>query len=172
MFEKIGGKYMNCERCPLNAEEIERRKGIDEDDYQPEYCYCEKVGGKHYIFGYCGEADEFNRPEREDNTNSINTNIINIRHNDKRNRMLQRKEKERKLRVIINQCGYAPNRGYVDWGYVGGIWQEVGDHIKYPARSNKQKQIKRATSHKIRKTKDVTSGNGYRRHYDYFHSLY
>ena len=155
--------YNICSNCPYGKEDIKRRKqllGDDEIDYQPEYCYCDKVGGKHYAFGWCDEADDIAL---------INiTTISKHRKTNKYERKLIQKHKDQRLRNIINNYGYNPRIGFVDWDFVDGVWQEVGKYIKYPRNSNRQKWIKKETSHKLRHIKDIPLHNKYRRYIDYW----
>mgnify|MGYP006970879561 CR=1 FL=1 len=74
---------------------------------------------------------------------------------------------------IINYGGYAPHRGYIDWGFSGRTLLHTGKYIKYPKNSNCQRWIKRETSRRIRRCRDVPAkGNYYRRLFDYWWTLY
>ena len=74
---------------------------------------------------------------------------------------------------IINYGGYAPHRGYIDWGFSGRTLLHTGKYIKYPKNSNCQRWIKRETSLRIRRCRDVPAkGNYYRRLFDYWWTLY
>ncbi len=86
--------------------------------------------------------------------------ITNIRKTD---RLLQ----------IINYGGYAPHRGYINWGFSGKTLLHSGKYIKYPKNSNRQRWIKSETSHCIRRCRDIPAkGNYYRRLFDYWWTLY
>lgn len=68
---------------------------------------------------------------------------------------------------------YAPHRGYIDWGFSGRTLLHTGKYIKYPKNSNCQRWIKRETSLRIRRCRDVPAkGNYYRRLFDYWWTLY
>lgn len=154
-----------CDECPYGKEDIENRKKLlGDDNYQPEYCWCEKVGGKHLLFGYCNEEDE-NRHEQL-------THKKIKRPKNRYDRVLAEKKKINRLKRIINNGGYNPRIGYIMHKLVDGEVVQNESHILYPKNSNMQKWIKRETSHKIRKAVDVPSHNGYRRYVDYFWILY
>lgn len=91
----------------------------------------------------------------------------------KRMRRIARVRKNDDLLRIINYGGYAPHRGYVDWGFHGETLLHSGKYIKYPKNSNCQKWMKRETSRRIRNCKEVPlKGNFYRRTFDYWWTLY
>lgn len=84
------------------------------------------------------------------------------------NRFQKKKSEERLLR-IIRQCRYNPWRGYVDYGFVDGKWQEVGNHIKYPKNSNRPKFYKKQCNRKVRRSKNLPlKGNYYRKCREYW----
>lgn len=88
-------------------------------------------------------------------------------------RRAMKAKKDKKLRKIINEhTGYAPHIGYIDWDYVNGVWQPVGKYVKYPKNSAKQKFLKRQTNKKIRKLDISHKGNDYRKHYEYWWTMY
>ncbi len=83
-----------------------------------------------------------------------------------------KKRKDRRLRNIIRQGGYFPYRGYIDWDFVDGVWQEVGKYIKYPKNSNRQQYLKRTGNHIVRRYPDLPhKGNLSRRVFDYWLEL-
>ncbi|WP_417111502.1 hypothetical protein [Hominenteromicrobium sp.] len=99
-----------------------------------------------------------------------------VHHALKARRRLRRvdaiKKSDRLLR-IINYGGYAPHRGYIDWGFDGKTLLHTGKYIKYPKNSNCQRWIKRETSGRVRNCKDIPpKGNFYRRLFDYWWTLY
>ena len=78
------------------------------------------------------------------------------------------KRKKRLLRTI-RQCRYNPWRGYIDYGFVEGKWQEVGSHIKYPKNSNRPKFYKKQCNRKARRSKNLPlKGNYYRKCREYW----
>ena len=93
--------------------------------------------------------------------------------NRRRMRRTAEIKKNNDLLRIINYGGYAPHRGYIDWGFNGKTLLHSGKYIKYPKNSNCQKWIKRKTSRRIRNCKKVPpKGNFYRRLFDYWWTLY
>lgn len=94
----------------------------------------------------------------------------------KSQRRLRRMNEIRKsdqLLRIVNYGGYAPHRGYIDWGFDGHTLLHTGKYFKYPKNSNCQKWIKRETGRRMRNRKDVLpKGNFYRRVFDYWWTLY
>ncbi len=115
---------------------------------------------------------------------ALNERIAELQENDaatahqkqKERNQLRRTTRIRKndnLLQIINYGGYAPHRGYIDWGFQGRTLLHTGKYIKYPRNSNCQKWIKRETSRRIRSCRDVPAkGNFYRRLFDYWWTLY
>lgn len=76
-------------------------------------------------------------------------------------------------RMRITNYGYAPHRGYIDWGFSGQTLYHSGKYIKYPKNSNCQRWIKRETSKRSRNCEQVPwKGNYYRRLFDYWWTLY
>lgn len=115
---------------------------------------------------------------------ALNERIAELRENDSEGAHQRQKARSRLRRItdirktddllrIINYGGYAPHRGYVDWGFDGKTLLHTGKYIKYPKNSNCQRWIKRATSRRIRRCKEVpVKGNYYRRLLDYWWTLY
>ena len=69
---------------------------------------------------------------------------IHLRSKDRRRlRRVQDVQKSDRLLRIINYGGYAPHRGYIDWGFDGRTLLYTGKYIKYPKNSNYQRWIKR-----------------------------
>ena len=88
-------------------------------------------------------------------------------------RRLMTKRKDQRLRNIIRQeHWYYPYRSYIDWGFVDGVWQEVGKYVKYPKNSNRQQYLKRQSSHRVRRYPYLPpKGNHYCRVFDYWWEL-
>lgn len=80
--------------------------------------------------------------------------------------------KERRLRKIIAECRYTPHAGYIHYGWVAGVWQPIGDYIRYPKNSNMQKYLKRQSKRKVRRTELLPKGNGYRKCMEYQWEFY
>lgn len=115
---------------------------------------------------------------------ALNEKIDELQENDSGNAHQRQKARRRlrrgtsirkadRLLRIINYGGYAPHRGYIDWGFCGRTLLHTGKYIKYPKNSNCQRWIKRETSRRIRRCRDVPAkGNYYRRLFDYWWTLY
>ena len=88
-------------------------------------------------------------------------------------RRLMTKRKDQRLRNMIRQeRWYYPYRGYFDWGFVDGVWQEVGKYVKYPRNSNRQQYLKKLSSRRVRRYPYLPpKGNHYRRVFDYWWEL-
>lgn len=77
------------------------------------------------------------------------------------------------LMRILSYGGYAPHRGYIDWGFKSQTLLHSGKYIKYPKNSNCQRWMKRETSRRMRRCFAVPhKGNYYRRLFDYWWTLY
>lgn len=103
---------------------------------------------------------------------ALNERIVELQENEseaahqwqKVRRRLRRDTNIRKtdnLLRIINYGGYAPHRGYIDWGFSGRTLLHTGKYIKYPKNSNCQRWIKRETSRRIRRCRDVPAKGNY-----------
>ena len=115
---------------------------------------------------------------------ALNEKIDELQENNSETARQRQKERRRLRRIIgirktdnllriINYGGYAPHRGYIDWGFSGRTLLHTGEYIKYPNNSNCQRWIKRDTSRRIRRCRDVpVKGNYYRRLFDYWWTLY
>lgn len=81
---------------------------------------------------------------------------------------------EKHKRKLLKLVGYKKNihMGYVDWGYVDGVWQQTGNYIKYPKNSNRQRLLKRYANKVVRKYVNNLRGNQYRKCFDYWWILY
>lgn len=83
---------------------------------------------------------------------ALNERIAELQENEseaahqrqKARRRLRRGTNIRKtddLLRIINYGGYAPHRGYINWGFSGRTLLHTGKYIKYPKNSNCQRWI-------------------------------
>ncbi len=88
-------------------------------------------------------------------------------------RRMMTKHKDQRLRRMIRQeRRYDPYRGYIDWDFADGVWQETGKYIKYPKNSNRQQYLKKLSSHRVRRYPFLPpKGNHYRRVFDYWWEL-
>lgn len=75
--------------------------------------------------------------------------------------------------AIVQLSGYAPHRGYVDWDFEGRTLLNTGKYIRYPKNSKCQRWLKRVSNKKVRACPNLPkNGNGYRRVFDYWWTLY
>ena len=82
-------------------------------------------------------------------------------------------EKSDRRLAIVQLTGYAPHRGYVDCGFEGKTLLHTGKYIKYPKNSKCQRWLKRVSGKKVRAYPHLPpKGNGYRKVFDYWWSLY
>lgn len=82
-------------------------------------------------------------------------------------------EKSDRLLAIIQATCYGPHRGYVDWDFEGRTLLHTGYYIKYPKNSKCQHWLKRVSGKKVRACPNLPKkGNGYRRVFDYWWTLY
>lgn len=157
-----------CGTCGYGKDEIERKDSfLGEDEFQIEFCSCEKVGYKHYAAGYCGDVDDILENEPTEETNGCRTKGIAYRR-------FMKRVKTKRLINIIENCGYAPHIGWVaESPNVDMEGNPCGVYIKYPRNSKFQKFLKNQTSRKIRHNFDLPlKGNKYRRVVDYWWELY
>ena len=95
------------------------------------------------------------------------------RRTRRRYRRRKGQEKTDRRLAIIQLSGYAPHRGYVDWGFEGKTLLYTGKYIKYPKNSKCQRWLKRVSSKKVRACSYLPQkGNGYRKVFDYWWALY
>ena len=88
-------------------------------------------------------------------------------------RRWKRQEKSDRLLAIIQCARYGPHRGYVDWDFEGKTLLHTGKYIKYPKNSKCQRWLKRVSAKKVRAYPCLPQkGNGYRRVFDYWWTLY
>ena len=82
------------------------------------------------------------------------------------------RHKDNRLRKILTY-GYHPEAGYVNWDWVDGIFQPVGNHIKYPKNSNRQVYWKTHSNRVVRRYRGyLPKGNGYRKLFEYMYTIY
>lgn len=86
-------------------------------------------------------------------------------------RLMKKREFDRLFRIVTRS--YVPHAGYVDWSYVGDQWRPTGRYIRYPKNSKTQRWCKRTSCARVRKHKELPrKGNGYRRVFDYWWTIY
>lgn len=88
-------------------------------------------------------------------------------------RRMVKKKKDKKRRRLLSIYKYRPFLGYIEHDFIDGKWQETGSHIKYPKASNRQRFLKRQSNKMVRRYKGaISSGNAYKKIYDYWWKLY
>ena len=90
----------------------------------------------------------------------------------RRNRSIEKEYA--KLQCAKNYKGYNPKVGWVDYEYIDGVNVPVGLYLKKMHNSKLQKNIKKRTSRKVRRTnfEMVPKGNGYRKTVDYWWEIF
>ena len=95
------------------------------------------------------------------------------RRTGRRYRRRKRREKSNRRLAIVQLSGYAPHRGYMDCDFQGRTLLHTGKYIKYPKNSKCQRWLKRVSGKKVRACPNLPKkGNGYRKVFDYWWSLY
>ena len=112
--------------------------------------------------------------------NEIHRDIIDDNSFVERNNLKERRrhiknnvKKNERLFRIINFSGYSPQIGYIDWDFTGSALLHTGEYIHYPKNSNCQRWIKRETSRRVRRCKDLPKKSNYHHKlFDYWGILY
>ena len=151
-----------CSTCPYDNTEdrIHRKERLNRSehdyDWQPEYLWCDKIGGKHWQFGYCEDAEYSSGPvfitPREDKCTS-------------RGRAYRRswKENERvRAEREIRNLGWSGRYYYRGYRTIEDGWVEDTSHPRKIVRKSK-KSFKRGAARKVRKTMYLTNGGDYKR---------
>ena len=86
-------------------------------------------------------------------------------------RAMRRKHNNDRKRIILRKK-YDPRPGHLDWKRVDGVWQPVGNHIKYPKNSRIQRFWKGRSNRIVRKTTEIYKGNQYRKCSEYAWMLF
>lgn len=162
---RAGGSYFLCGECPLGRDAVlDRYERLHKyGNWQPEYCGCAKIGEEHFwVGGYCEDVFE---PQ------------VSVKKFGKRKtgrayrRTMERQKKNRLLKILT--YGYHPEAGYVEWDWVNGVFQQVGDHIKYPKSSRRQVYWKNHSNRVVRRYRsDLPKGNAYHKLFDYTYTIY
>lgn len=162
---RIDGRAFACDECPI-CKGIEYRLMIAKEDGcepQLEYCGCDKIQAEFFIGGYCSDA--FSRDTQSHRK-------FGVRKTGSAYRRQMRQQKKEKLMKIMTY-GYNPAAGYTDWEMVDGVFQPIGDHIKYPKNSNRQVYWKNQSNRKVRRYQGyIPKGNAYRKHFEYRYTIF
>ena len=152
---------MRCQDCPYGFDDFQRliKIGSNPDDIE-RFIWCDKVGGKIYQFGYCGEHNTMIPKD-------VKHNRSNKAKSNKYNR--DKKYKNKLKRLYEDVWHYPPPVVYMD-----KVCIKKHKYIKNPKpyykrvyRSKRSKYLKRQSNKKIRKYKGELH-NGYQ----YIHKLY
>ena len=161
---KIGSQCFACDECPI-CEGVDYRLRIaDELDCDPqfEYCGCDKVQTEFLFSGHCEDAYlQIPRPKKK---GKHQTGMAYRRD-------MKAKHKARMVR-LLSYGHYKPTVAYIDWDYIDGHFQPVGQYIKYPKNSNAEQYWKRHSNRIIRRRNEIYQGNQYRKCFDYWWTLY
>ena len=152
---------MRCQDCPYGFDDFQRLIKIQSnpDDIE-QFIWCDKVGGKIYQFGYCGEHNTMIPKD-------VKHNRSNKAKNNKYNR--DKKYKNKLKRLYEDVWHYPPPVVYMD-----KVCIKKHKYIKNPKpyykrvyRSKRSSYLKRQSNKAIRRYKGELH-NGYQ----YIHKLY
>lgn len=130
---------MRCECCPY---------------YEPGYYWCDKVGGKNILFGYCSEIYE------------IDT---------KQNRQYSKKKRTTKYERNQNYLNYLKQLSKKTSSYFPSvIYMDGLNYYKRYYRGRRSKYLKKISNRKIRRHKCELPKHGsqFHRIYDFWYELY
>lgn len=161
----LGNVYFCCDECPI-CEGLSHRLALAEEfgEFQYDYCGCDKTVESKMLYNGGGCSDWMKLKETPTHHGTRKTG--------KAYRRMMAKQKFKNKKEIGKYSFYGP---WVDWDKVDGQWMPVGKYIKYPHDSEMRSYFKRYSNKKVRRTKDDNiqiKGNGYRRQFDYWWTLY
>lgn len=174
-------KPVKCYDCPMIKEQFDSRIArlddicgfIEWDDVMPEhaaYCYCEKVGGKPTIYGFCSEAEgptkeEWDKyrekhdlpPIDDDPINEpINEPIAETKKQKKRRR--DRKSFNKKKRIYDALKYWYPTPFWPK--YKNDDEKEEILYFKTSHHNIYKQSLKKQSNKKIRRTKGLSRKSG------------
>ena len=160
----------NCKDCPLGAPDYERRILFHEDEDNAEtFMWCDKVGGKVYIFGRCEDA----YPEE-----LLPVNNTKRKRRNKRERDLAYKHH---LKILHQNCtGYPSPVWYKDEIYIRGYGYIENPKPYYKRlyrgsgnkRGNPSDFFKKFSNRQVRRYKGkLHSGGAYKKVVDYWWTI-
>ena len=165
---------MSCKDCPYGKEDYERRVEADQILYgnnefmdQEEQIWCDKVGGKVCLLGYCEDAFDNVTKERE--------RIDYDRKEKRRKRLKKTVFYKKKLERLYHEAqGYPAPVRYIDerW-YKWHTVQLEKPYYKREWRGNRKGNAyqyhKKAASKAVRRyNKGISKGGNYKKLYDYW----
>jgi len=158
---------LNCEDCPYDdpVERYNRYKRLctpDDPDWQPEYLWCDKVGGEHWQYGYCDDCID-------------KTSECDVYH-EKRKPRLNRydnliKHKKDGIKYAVKSQGLDY---YYDYrNYFNSIRQnDAGElYARKIYMSGMRKCCRKQTNKKVRHSV-VGNYGAYRKMFDYWYTLF
>ena len=152
---------MRCQDCPYGFDDFQRLIKIESnpDDIE-RFTWCDKVGGKIYQFGYCGEHNTMIPKD-------VKHNRSNKAKSNKYNRDKKYKNKLKRLHEDV--WHYPPPVVYMDKVCIKKhkYFKNPKPYYKRVYRSKRSKYLKRQSNKKIRKYKGELH-NGYQ----HIHKLY
>jgi len=159
-----------CELCPYDdphkrewrKKSLSNRIGKYADDWQPEYLWCDKVGGEHWQCGYCGDCfcDAFMELN--------NSKSIGQRLNHYDNLI---KHKQNGIRYAV-KSEYSDSY-YDDRNYFNRIkFSDTGEMYSQRLNMSRTKEYcRKQTNRKVRHSKVGNYGE-YRKMFDYWYTLF
>lgn len=111
----------NCKNCGFIQEDLDKIKKFYEKHGYPEYyneedlyreCYCDKIGGKIGLYGYCSDSKEVVDTDNKEEKEDLHINeTIRLREKSRRTRKNSKKYKARLKRQAEVVGGY-PGAAY------------------------------------------------------------
>lgn len=159
---KYGDRFFMYDECPI-CEGLWRLRNVGDIVEEPvfSYCGCDKVQYAFWLAGYCEDAfrdadDPLTRGRRKTGR--------------RYRREMSRKKRDERLNAMKYSC--RPGIGWTEWGEKDGVWQPIGEYVRLPRGSEKEKFFKRHSNKIVRRSKGNYSGNQYRRLFDYWWTIY
>lgn len=156
--------YFACDECGI-CEQLGRRLRCAEEtgtELQFDHCSCDKIDNEFFLGGYCEDA-------------FVEKAIKKSKGRRKTGRAYRRKMHKKHIQKHRDRHEFVRIYGApcLNWGYVDGEYVMIGNHIDHPQNSKTKVLYKRVSNKKIRRHKgDLPKGNGYRRLFDYWWTLY
>ena len=151
----------NCKNCGFIQEDLEKIKKFYEKHGYPEYyneddlyreCYCDKIGGKIGLYGYCSDAIELDTENKEEKEDLHINETIRLREKSRRKRKNDRKYKTR-LKRQSEVVSYYPGVAYPV--YKQNSYDRNKEDILYYKPTNKSKHSLRYSYFKKVASKSV-----------------
>lgn len=139
---------MECSTCPYGKDDFERR--VSYDPYNTN-CWCDKIGGKTYLWGYCGD---------------VCSDVIKSKTHPKKKRSTKRERAEKykiQLKYLSDISNYPKPAYYTDeiWIKNQGWVENPKPYYKRLYRGQRSKHLKRQSNRKIRQYKGELQNGWY-----------